>query len=118
VRAGQSPKLPEAAPDQGRYRDPEEILQAMGIEVRDVVVAERLRGLRGVVVTGVAENGLAAGKVQAGDLIIFVNNARISGAGDFFNYLAASAAVQDTALVVFREGKSLRVTLPALPRRE
>jgi serine protease Do len=116
--SGPVAKLPEAAPDQGRYRDPEEILQAMGIEVRDVVVAERLRGLRGVVVTGVAENGLAAGKVQAGDLIIFVNNARISGAGDFFNYLAASAAVQDTALVVFREGKSLRVTLPALPRRE
>jgi Do/DeqQ family serine protease len=115
---GPSTKLPESAPSQGRTRDPEEVLQALGIEVRDLSVPERMRGFRGVAVTALAANGLAAGQLQAGDLIIAVNNARITGASEFFLHLAASAAVQDTALILIREGKSLRVTLPAIPRRE
>ena len=103
---------------QGRVRDPEEILQALGIEVRDLSVPERMRGLRGVVVTGISGNGLAAGKLQPGDLIIAVQNSRISGASEFFLHLAASAAVQDTAILLLRDGQSIRTTIPALPRRD
>jgi serine protease Do len=110
-------KMPEES-DQGRTRDPEEILQALGIDVRDLSVRERMQGFHGVVVTGLTDNGLAVGKVQPGDLIIAVNNGRISGAREFFLYLASSAAVQDTSLVIIRDGKSIRVTLPALPRKE
>ena len=97
-------------------RDPEEVLQALGIEVRDLSVPERLRGFRGVVVMGLAAKGLAASTVQTGDLIFAVNSVRIGGTTEFFLRLAASAAVQDTALQLIREGKSLQVTLPALPR--
>ncbi|MDP3851148.1 MAG: trypsin-like peptidase domain-containing protein [Luteolibacter sp.] len=104
--------------EQGRTRDPEEILQALGIEVRDLSVPERMRGYRGVVITGLAATGLAANLLQAGDLIVAVNNSRINGASEFFLHLAASAAVQDTALLILREGKTLRVIVPALPRRE
>ncbi len=111
-------KLPETDATQGRTRDPEEVLLALGIEVRDLSVPERMRGFRGVVVTGLTENALAAGKVRAGDLIVAVNNARISGAAEFFLHLSASAAVQDTALTLYRDGKSLRAILPALPRKE
>ena len=75
-------------------------------------------GLRGVVVTTISNNGLAAGKLQAGDLIIAVQNARISGASEFFLHLAASAAVQETAIHLMRDGHPLRVTIPAIPRRE
>jgi len=115
---GATGKPPASEFLQGRTRDPEEILQTMGIDVRDLSIHERLSGYRGVVVTGLTENALAQGKVQAGDLIIAVNNSRISGAREFFLHLASSAAVQDTSLVLIREGKSMRVTLPALPRRE
>ena len=114
----QAAKLPENSAIQGRTRDPEEILQALGIEVRDLAVPERMRGFRGVVVTGLVANGLAASQLQPGDLIVAVNNARITGASEFFLHLAASAAVQDTTLLLIREGKSLRAILPALPRRE
>jgi serine protease Do len=103
---------------QGRTHDPEKILQALGIQVRDLSVPERMRGLRGVVVTGVAEAGLAATRVNSGDLIVGVNNARISGASEFFLHLAASAAVQNTGLHLVREGKILTVNLPAIPRQE
>jgi serine protease Do len=103
---------------QGRIRDPEEILQALGIEVRDLSVPERMRGFRGVVVTTIAEQALAAGKLQAGDLIVAVNNSRIHSANEFFLHLAASAAVQDTTLQIMRAGRSARVTLPAVPRDE
>ncbi len=116
--SGQTAKLPENQSPQGRTRDPDEILRAIGIEVRDLSVPERMRGYRGVVVTGLTENALAADKMRPGDLIIAVNNARISGASEFFLHLSASAAVQDTTLVVYRDGKSARVTLPAVPRKE
>ena len=112
---------PQAAPkqtQQGRTRDPESILQALGIQVRDLSVPERMRGFRGVVVTALGENALAGDLMQIGDLILAVNNSRISSATEFFLNLAASAAVQDTTLQVFRDGKTLRVNLPALPREE
>ena len=117
--AGSSAPLP-AAPvsGQGRTRNPEDVLQALGIAVRDLSNPERLRGYHGVVVTGVAENGLAAEQVKAGDLVVAVNSSRIGGAGEFFLHLAASAAVQDTSLHLVREGQVLRVNLPALPRQE
>jgi serine protease Do len=109
---------PPAASTQGRTRDPEEVLQAIGIEVRDLSVPERMQGFRGVVVTRLTENGLAVGHVQPGDLIAKVNTARISGASEFFLHLSASAAVQDTTLTILREGRLISATLPALPRKE
>ncbi len=105
-------------PDQGRTQEPEKVLRALGIEVRDLSVPERMRGHRGVVVTGVTADGLAAGRVKAGDLIIALNNSRIGSASEFFSYLAASAAVQETRLHVIREGQLVQVNLPALPRRK
>jgi serine protease Do len=116
--AAASGRLPSAAATQGHTRDPEEVLKALGIQVRDLSVPERLRGYRGVVVTAIAENGLAAAQVRIGDLVVGVNNSRVTGASDFFQHLAASAAVQDTSLQVVREGQVLRLTLPALSRQE
>lgn len=103
---------------QGRTRDPDAILQALGIEVRDLSVPERMRGFRGVVVTGLGEHALAGDLVKLGDLILAVNNSRIGSASEFFLNLAASAAVQDTTLSLIREGKAMRVNLPALPRQD
>lgn len=116
--ATRSSNLPENLANQGRTRDPEEILHALGIQVRDLAVRERMQGLRGVVVTSLAENALAADHIKKGDLIVAVNNARITAASEFFLHLAASAAVQDTKILLVREGKSLRVTLPAVSRKE
>jgi Do/DeqQ family serine protease len=113
-----SAKAPAPASSQGRMRDPDEVLHALGIEVRDLSVPERMRGFRGVVVTALSPKGLAAGLLQTGDLIVAVNNSRIGSASEFFQYLAASAAVQDTALLILRDGETLRITLPALPRDE
>jgi serine protease Do len=110
------PTLP--AGNQGAIRDPDEILKALGIEVRDLLVPERMGGLRGVVVTAISDNGLAVGKLQTGDLIIAVQNARISGASEFFLHLAASVAVQETAIHLMRDGRPLRISIPAIPRRE
>jgi serine protease Do len=93
-------------------QDPEAILQAIGIEVRDLSIQERMRGYRGVVVTGIVENGIAEQKVAAGDLVVAVNDRQLSGANDFFSYLAASAAVQKTILQIIRNGELMDVGLP------
>lgn len=111
-------KSPTPKSIQGRTRNPELVLRALGIEVRDLSVQERLRGLTGVVVMRLTPNALAADKVKAGDLIFAVNGARIGSANEFFLHLAASAAVQSTALQVLREGQETRVDLPALPRQQ
>ena len=103
---------------QGRTRAPEEVLKTLGIQVRDLSDTERQHGYRGVLVSGVADHGLAAGQVQAGDLVIAVNNSRINNANEFSLHLAASAAVQDTSLHIVRDGQIVRVNLPALPRQE
>ena len=115
----QSLVLPPAAETrQGRTRNPDEILQALGIQVRDLSVQERQRGFRGVLVTGLTDKSLAAGQIQAGDLILAVNNSPLNNASEFFLYLAASAAVQDTTLQLVRNGQVVRVNLPALTRQE
>ncbi len=103
---------------QGKIKDPDEVLKALGIGVRDLMAAERMRGYQGVVVTAVSDDGLAKDQVRPGDLIVTVNNSRINNADEFSLYLAASAAVQDTILHIFRNGKVVRVILPALPREE
>jgi len=100
---------------QKQVRDPDAVLQAVGIEVRDLVVQERLRGFRGVVVTRLLSGAIAQGKVQPGDLIVAVNQARVSSANEFFIYLAASAVDQTTVLTVLRGGQYLRVELPPVP---
>jgi Do/DeqQ family serine protease len=106
---------PSGPSDQDQPRDPQEILGALGIEVRDLSVRERMQGYRGVVVTGLTETALAADLVAAGDLIYGVNGARIGGAAEFFNYLAASAAVQTTTLEILRRGRRTQASLPVVP---
>jgi serine protease Do len=113
--ASQNVQAPVESAAEGQARDPEEILNALGIQVRDLSVQERLRGYRGVVVTGLARSGLAADLLEKGDLIYAVNRSRIGSASEFFLYLAASAAVQDTTLSIVREGQATLVNLPALP---
>jgi serine protease Do len=108
----------KAAPSssQGRTRDAGQVLQALGIQVRDLTTPERMQGIRGVIVTSVTQQGLAANQIKAGDLIIAVNKARINGASEFSLHLAASAAVQITELLLVRDGALINVNLPALPR--
>jgi serine protease Do len=113
-----TPQQGRQKPQQGRTRDPDEVLQALGIEVRELSLHEQMRGLWGVIVTAVAPRGLAADKLAPSDRIIGVNHSRINSPSEFFLHLSASAAVQDTALHLIREGKPLRVTVPALPRSE
>ncbi len=110
--------LSTAESSQGRTRNPDEVLQALGIQVRDLSVQERQRGFRGVLVTGLTDKSLAAEQLKAGDLILTVNNSPLNNASEFFLYLAASAAVQDTTLQLVRSGQVVRVNLPALTRQE
>jgi Do/DeqQ family serine protease len=103
--SGASPQTPA----QGRTRDAEQVLQALGIVARDLSMTEILRNFRGAVVTQVAKSSLADGLVKPGDLIVAVNQFQISNANELYIHLAASAAVQST---------SLQVILPGLPREE
>lgn len=101
---------------QSGSQNPEQILQSLGLQVRDLSQAERASGLIGVVVTGVAPSGIAGEMIQPGDLIVAINNSRVTTAAEFALHLAASAAVQETILHIIRQGAVLRLALPAIPR--
>lgn len=107
--ADASPLSPEA-------REVERVLQAMGIEVRELSVPERMRGFRGVVVMSLTPNGFGSKVLRRGDLIMAIHGSRISSAGDFFMQLVSSSMLGQTPLLVLRSGESLQVSLPAVPR--
>lgn len=106
-----------AAPDTPQSSNPSgesaEILRLTGVEVRDLSMAERLRGFRGVVVGRVMPHSLAAGKLEPGDLVIELNGRRISGGRDFYEVLASSAGEEATRLRILRDGRMQVVTLPS-----
>lgn len=112
-------KMPSAGPGgDGSAAGPDQILQALGIQLRDLSAAERLKGLLGVVVIGVAPGGVAGNVIRPGDLIVAINNTRVNTVAEFSQHLAASAAVQDTSLHIIREGSVLRVNIPAISSQE
>ncbi len=109
---------PEAAPQQGKARDDQEVLTAIGVQVRDLTQQERRLGFSGVVVVGVSTGGLALDRLKPGDLITAVNRYDVRTMGEFYRHLATSAGVQATSISYMREGKNARVDLPAVPRKE
>ena len=95
-----------------KTRDNIEILRGVGVEVRDLTDAERALGSSGVLVTRILDQGKAMGILLPGDLILSLNNSRISGSNEFYLHLVASVAVRSTSLTVLREGKPLLLNLP------
>lgn len=111
TEATSAPVYSEIPMDQ-KTMDNIEILRGVGVEVRDLTDAERAIGSVGVLVTRILSTGKASGILQPGDLILSLNNSRISGSNEFYLHLVASAAVQSTSLTILREGKPLRLNLP------
>jgi len=112
------PLVAEVPTEEGSTRPAEEVIEAAGVAVRDLTALERQRGFRGVVVTEVTPEGLAAGVLKPQDLILGVNRTQTETAVSFYLHLAASMAVQPTALHLMRDGRRLQVELPPLPREE
>jgi serine protease Do len=112
TEATSAPVYSEIPLDQ-KTKDNIEILRGVGVEVRDLTDAEHALGGTGVLVTRILANGQAAGILQPGDLIVSLNNSRISSSNELYLHLVASAAVQATSLGVIRGGSPIRLTLPA-----
>jgi len=103
---------------QPRVRDMQETLEAIGLEVTELSAQDRRNGFRGVLAVAVNRGGLAENRILPGDLIVGVNESPISNATEFYQYLAASAAVQTTSIYLVRQGRETKVDLPGLPRKE
>ena len=94
-----------------------DILNRLGIHMREPNVLERSRGIRGVVVLGVASGRVAEQYgLRPGDLILGINGVAIQGPADFVPRLVASAAAQDTVLLVYRQGRRLLIRFPSVSK--
>lgn len=96
-----------------KTKDNMEILRGVGVEVRDLTDAERALGNAGVLVTAILSTGSAAGIVKPGDLIVGLNDYRISSSNEFYTRLAEAAAARPASLSILRFGKPFRVDLPS-----
>jgi serine protease Do len=71
----------EASPSEAARVSPERqarVKELLGLEVRDLTVEEVLQGARGVWVTAVDPQGMAAGMLAPGDLLVGVNQRMIN----------------------------------------
>ncbi|MDE0596097.1 MAG: trypsin-like peptidase domain-containing protein [Roseibacillus sp.] len=88
----------------------ERIIQNIGLKVQELTLLQRTRGGRGVLVTAVFPGSQAQQRnIRPGDLILRINNVSIGQPVDFYTRLVASAAVQETAVVVQRGRGTYRV---------
>ena len=101
----------------GRSPGDQEILEAIGLKVRDLRTIEQRFGASGVLVVEVLPGSLTdKSGLRPGDLIVGLNDRRVDNANEFFAGLLASAAAQQTVLTVRRTGSTYRVGLPRVPR--
>lgn len=98
--------------------DDKVVLEKIGMGVRGLTVLERMSGAEGVYVAKVLEQSIGANSgMVAGDIVYSINGRRVTVPNDFLARLAASAAVQETRLLVRREGKEVTVMLPLAVER-
>lgn len=102
-----TPRLPAG-------RSPGEVVKAAGLDVRNLDRASLAAGLQGARVFSVRAATAADGELEAGDLILGVNQTPVANAGEF-EFLFASVATQEpTTIHVIRGAESLAITLPTV----
>ncbi|MGJ8695389.1 MAG: trypsin-like peptidase domain-containing protein [Verrucomicrobiaceae bacterium] len=108
--------LPSGAPTGGRLASDQAIIQAVGLEVLNTPALPQ-GSLGGVLVTKVIPDtfGARAG-IRTNDLLLEINGSRIRNQEDFYLKLVATAAVQQTSLLVIRGRSKIQITLPQVPR--
>ncbi len=98
--------------------DDREVLRRVGLQVRGLSVLERMRGAEGVYVAEiVGESAAQRLSIQVGDLVQAVNGRRVTDPNDLLARLAASAAVQETKIVLKRGDDLLELVLPQVMNR-
>ncbi len=97
--------------------DPKTVLTTIGIYVREPTPTEKVHGIEGVVISKISSASKLKGKLHIGDTIRAINNRRVQNADDFLARLAASAAVQDTELLIQRGQLSFRITISRVRTR-
>ena len=91
--------------------DPETILRTIGIYVRDATQNEVANGASGVIISKISPESRLHGKLLIGDQIQIINGKRVQGSADFLTRLIASAAVQNTDLLIKRGEQTFRISI-------
>ncbi|MGB0993962.1 MAG: PDZ domain-containing protein, partial [Akkermansiaceae bacterium] len=94
-----------------RRLDNRTILHTIGISARNPTSVERAHGTRGVVVTNILSTSKLNGKIMTGDVIRAINGRAVASRQDFYTRLVASAAVQNTELIIQRGQIKFNITL-------
>ena len=92
--------------------DPKEILEAIGLYVRDTSPAERARGAGSVIVSKINPSSPLTGKLIIGDQVLAINNHPVQRSDDFLLRLIASAAKQETKLRIRRGNSTFPILIP------
>jgi len=91
--------------------DAKTVLTTIGLYVRNATPTEMAGGARGIVISKVNLESKLKGQLLIGDHILAINGRPIQNSSDFLSRLAASAAVQDTEILIKRGNLSFRITI-------
>jgi serine protease Do len=97
--------------------EPQTILEAIGLYVRDSSPAERAKGVGNVIVSKVNSASPLADKLLIGDQVLAINNHLVQRSDDFLLRLIASAAKQNTELKIRRGNTTFPVIIPQVMSR-
>ncbi len=91
--------------------DPRLILSTIGLYVRNLTSTERALGRQGIVISKIDPKSKLSRTLRVGDSIIAINGKPVRESADFLARLAASAAVQNTTLTIWRGGDTFRISI-------
>jgi len=111
-------QLENDQPDTDNTLDPQTILEAIGLYVRDTSPAERSRGVGNVIVSKINAASPLQAKLLIGDQVLAINNHQVERSDDFLLRLIASAAKQATELRIRRGNSTFPVIIPRVTSSE
>ena len=90
------------------------ILTSIGIFMREPTELEKANGLSGAIVSKMNDTSILHDQLMINDVIYAINGNLIRNSELFLSDLANSAAVQNTQLMILRDGKSLIIKVPTV----
>ncbi len=107
-------ELPTSAQEEVVAGEFENVMKGITVQDMTPAISEKLKipeRIKGVIISDVAEDSVAAGVLAQGDVIQEINRQKIGSAKDYQELVSKLKKDEDVLLLIFRRGSSLYVTL-------
>ena len=107
-------ELPADAKEEAASGDYENAMKGITVQNMTPEISQKLKipgRIKGVIISDIAEDGIAAGVLAQGDVIQEINRKKISDTKNYQEIVSKIKQNEDVLLLIYRRGSSLFVTL-------